>query len=139
MAENENGRRGLSPEREGDMKSLAEVADVGMKRFEEYAEKHKLKVKGIERYDASTVKEKKKGIAAPLSRLTEDIVKDAVDEVLDELAKVGEFTMSERDAMWDVQTEPRRHGNLRMTFEHGRDSKDNSVLWIYCWYYPTRK
>src|SRR5689334_8908738 len=116
--------------------TLAEVAAAGIKRFEEYAEKHKLKVKGIEPYNASTVKEKKKGIGAPLSRLTEDIIKDAVDEVLEELAKVGEFTMSEpRDGMRDVQTESRRHGNLSMTFEHGHDSKGNSFLWIYCWYY----
>ena len=45
--------------------TLTSVADVGMRRFEEYAQKHALKVRGIEPYNASETQTKKKGIEIP--------------------------------------------------------------------------
>lgn len=119
--------------------TLAEVADIGAKCLKEY--EPRLKVQGVEAYDASRVEEKKKGIDAMLERLTEDDVRGAVVEVLEQLEKVGKFKMSEpRDKTAKVPTESRRVGNLRITFENPSSvTMGKSVLWIYCWYYPTRK
>jgi hypothetical protein len=118
--------------------TLSEVADVGARCLKEY--EGRLKVKGARAYDGNR-DEKKYGIECMLERLTEADVRRAVVEVLNQLEQVGEFMMSEpRDKIAKVPTESRRVGNLRITFEYSSSvTEGKSLLWIYCWYYPTRK
>jgi hypothetical protein len=91
--------------------TLSEAADVGAKCLKEW--EPRLKVRGVEAYDAARVEEKKKRIDARLDGLTEDDVRAVVVELLNELEEVGEFVMSEpRDKIGKAPAESRRVGNL---------------------------
>ena len=112
--------------------TLAEAAGVGEKCLQEYAPK--LKVRGIEEF-SSNAKWEQQGIKAPLERIREDAIRDAVVKLLEKIRGVGEFvTVTPADKTYNVNRESRQVGELLITFESGSTPEGEHILWIYYHY-----
>jgi hypothetical protein len=114
--------------------TLAGAADIGEKCLQEYAPK--LKVRGIEEFSPNAQHEKQ-GIKAPLERIREDDIKEAVAKLLERIEGVGEFvTVIPPPKPANVDRQSKQVGDLLITFESGGTSEGEHVLWIYYHYRP---
>jgi hypothetical protein len=116
--------------------TIDEVAEIGKLCLIEC--EGRLTVTGIKGYERGTTKEIAKSKKCDLSALRSDDVRPLILSVLQTLAEVGEFMMSEpKYTIPSSEIRNVEQGDLRLTVSYGWSKQDlTSFLWVSCWCYP---
>jgi hypothetical protein len=117
--------------------TMDELEVLGKECLAQY--KSKLDVRGLRPFSFSATKISKR-LDVYLEGTQPESIRPAICELLNGLAGIGAFVMSEPQyakAPGCIELGNSAEGNLRLTFMYGWSAADsNSYLWIHCWHYP---
>jgi hypothetical protein len=119
--------------------TIDEVADLGKQLLVEY--EGRLKVYGVKKFDRTSEKIAQR-VECNLDNVQADEIKPVIRSVLDGLAGVGDFVMSEpefTEPMVGAELRNVVYKGLRLTFTYGAAVIPivSGYLWISCWCYPS--
>jgi hypothetical protein len=118
--------------------TFPEVLAMGKVRLEKYEPILKDRVKGKRPFSQSAVAIRKKYECSPsLASVRAEEIERVIDALLEELAGVGKFVISEPDPLKGAPYEGiAAHGDLYLSFACGHTGREAELLWVRCWYYP---
>lgn len=117
--------------------TIDDLAKLGKECLVEHATE--MKVRGVRPFDYSAAKIAEH-VECHLPRMQPEDFRPIVDKVLEHLAHIGPFQMSEPEfskAMSGEELRNVEYQELRLSFKYGLSASDGaSHLWISCWYFP---